>query len=125
MARRKRIDLKLLADRLFEIWPREMAPGLFDAIVAQCRSAGFEPKIDEQATGNTVWRNIARGRGVALINASVMETAPRNVIFVDLASATAAVTIEAVWCNDEIPLTRRVVEFATDLAQENGWPSKP
>src|SRR5262249_31075124 len=48
-----------------------------------CRAAGFEPRIDEQATGNTVWRNLAQGRGVTLINASVMELAPRSVVFVN------------------------------------------
>ena len=39
LPRRQRIELAMLADRLFEIWPREMAPGLFDTIVGYCRAA--------------------------------------------------------------------------------------
>src|SRR5215813_13577106 len=48
LARRKRIDLATLADRLFEIWPRDMAPGFYDTVVGTCRTAGFEPQLDEQ-----------------------------------------------------------------------------
>lgn len=121
LARRQRIELTTLADRLFEIWPREMAPGLFDTIVGYCRAAGFEPRIDEQATGNTVWRNLARGRGVTLINASVMETAPRSVVFVNLAAPGATLTFEAVWHDEELALIQRVIEAASELAKEAGW----
>src|SRR5262249_61898818 len=62
LARRKRIELATAADRLFEIWPREMAPGLFDTIVGYCRPAGFEPMTDQKAAGNTVWVKLPRER---------------------------------------------------------------
>src|SRR5262249_37245302 len=32
LARRRRIDLAALADRLFEVWPRDMAPGFYDMV---------------------------------------------------------------------------------------------
>ena len=63
------IELSELRDQRFEIWPREMAPGFYDAVVGACRAAGFEPDLDERAAGNTVWGYIARRRGVGLINA--------------------------------------------------------
>src|SRR5215471_9166324 len=85
LAQRKRIDLATLADRLFEVWPRDMAPGFYDTIVGTCRTAGFEPQLDEQAAGNTVWGNLTRGRGVALINASLAEQLPRGITLVELA----------------------------------------
>ena len=121
LARRKHIQLASLADRLFEVWPRDMAPGFYDAVIGTCRTAGFEPQLDEQATGNTVWGNLARGRGVALINASLAEQLPRGITLVELAPPTATLTYDAVWHQGELPLIQRSLEVAAQLAREAGW----
>ena len=121
LARRKHIQLASLADRLFEVWPRDMAPGFYDTVVGTCRIAGFEPQLDEQATGNTVWGNLARGRGVALINASLAEQLPRGITLVELAPPTATLTYDAVWHQGELPLIQRSLEVAAQLAREAGW----
>jgi DNA-binding transcriptional LysR family regulator len=116
-----RIDLATLRDRRFEVWPREMAPGFYDAVVAACRTAGFEPELDERATGNTVWGYLARGRGVALINDSLREQQPRGVALVDAAGADYTLTIEAIWHADAPATVDRVVDAATALAEEDAW----
>jgi DNA-binding transcriptional LysR family regulator len=121
LARRKRIALATLADRLFEVWPRDMAPGFYDTVVGTCRTAGFEPQLDEQATGNTVWGNLARGRGVALINASLTKQLPRGITLVELTQPAVTLTYDAVWHQGEFPLTQRVLEVATRLANDAGW----
>jgi DNA-binding transcriptional LysR family regulator len=119
-ARRKRLELTQLADRPFEVWPREMAPGFYDAVVGTCRTAGFEPRLDEQAAGNTVWGNIARGRGVALINASIAEQLPRGIALVALAWPST-LTFDAVWHQGELPLIERTLMIAAQLAEEGDW----
>ena len=121
LARRTPIQLASLADRLFEVWPRDMAPGFYDVVVGTCRIAGFEPRLDEQATGNTVWGNLARGRGVALINASLAEQLPRGITLVELAQPAATLTYDTVWHQGELPLIRRSLEVAAELAKEAGW----
>jgi DNA-binding transcriptional LysR family regulator len=120
LARRKRVGLAELVDRPFEVWPREMAPGFYDTVVGTCRTAGFEPTLDEQAAGNTVWGNIARGRGVALINASIAEQLPRGITLVELLQP-ATLTIDAVWRQDELPLIERTLETAAQLSAEGNW----
>jgi DNA-binding transcriptional LysR family regulator len=120
LARRKRLELTTLADRVFEVWPREMAPGFYDAVVGTCRREGFEPTLDEQATGNIVWRNLAAGRGVALINASLTEQLPRGVALVQLAESST-ITFEAIWHQDRHPLIERMLETAAELAAKAGW----
>jgi DNA-binding transcriptional LysR family regulator len=62
LADRTEIQLSELHDERFEFWPREMAPGYYDAVEEACHAAGFEPDRDEQAAGSTVWGNIARPR---------------------------------------------------------------
>jgi DNA-binding transcriptional LysR family regulator len=121
LARRKRIELPTLAGRLFEVWPRDMAPGFYDAVVGACRSAGFEPQLDEQATGNTVWGNLASGRGVALINASLAEQLPAGITLVELTQPAATLTYDAVWHQGETPLIQRSLQAAARLANEAGW----
>jgi DNA-binding transcriptional LysR family regulator len=121
LARRKRLELARLSDRLFEVWPREMAPGFYDIVVGTCRTAGFEPRLDEQATGNTVWGNLARGRGVALINASLSEQLPRGIALVELAQPPGTLTIDAVWNEGGPPLVERALELVAELAKEEDW----
>jgi DNA-binding transcriptional LysR family regulator len=121
LARRKRIELATLADRLFEVWPRDMAPGFYDTVVGTCRTAGFEPRLDEQAAGNTVWGNLAHGRGVALINASLAGQLPRGITLVELAESAATLTYEAVWHQGERPLIQRSLDVAAQLGHDAGW----
>ncbi len=125
LARRDRIDLATTADRLFEIWPRDMAPGFYDTVITACRAAGFEPRLDEQAAGNTVWGNLARGRGVALINASLAEQLPRGISLVKLTEPAATLTYAVVWHQDQRPLIQRSLDTIGQLASEAGWLQGP
>jgi DNA-binding transcriptional LysR family regulator len=121
LARRKRLDLANLHDRPFEVWPREMAPGFYDTVIGACHAAGFEPKLDQHGAGNTVWGNLARGRGVALINKSLAEQLPRGIKLVELASPPATLTTDAVWNQGELPVIERALNTAARLAQEQTW----
>jgi DNA-binding transcriptional LysR family regulator len=121
LTRSKRVDLADLRDRRFEVWPREMAPGFYDTVVGACRDAGFEPRLDENAAGNTVWGYLARGRGVALINNSLAEQLPRGVTLIELAPPHAVLTYEAVWLRADLPAIERVLDVAAQLAEERNW----
>lgn len=121
LADRKQIALATLRGRPFEVWPREMAPGFYDAVLGACRAAGFEPQLDQRAAGNTVWGYLARGRGVALINDSLSEQLPRGITLVELAPPTAMLTIDAVWHQEELPTIERALEAAAQLAAERAW----
>jgi len=121
MARRRRVKLTALAERLFEVWPRDMAPGFYDVVVGTCRAAGFEPTLDERATGNLVWGNLAKGRGVALVNASLAQQLPPGVALVELADPPAMLTYEAVWHQTDFPVIERALEVAAQVAAEQGW----
>ncbi len=119
---RRGIELSELSEERFEIWPREMAPGFYDAVVGACRAAGFEPQLDERAAGNTVWGDIARGRGIALINRSLAESLPRGVELIELANPKPVLTIEAVWRRHDRPaIVERAVQAAIQLGLERSW----
>ncbi|MFZ1993716.1 MAG: LysR family transcriptional regulator [Solirubrobacteraceae bacterium] len=121
-AHRDAIELPTLSDQRFEIWPRDMAPGFYDTVVGICRAAGFEPSLDEHGTGNTVWGYIAEGRGIALINSSLIKQLPRGITLVDLAPPQPTLTIDAVWLRPEAgPAISRVLKAAEHHAAQHNW----
>jgi DNA-binding transcriptional LysR family regulator len=122
LAGREQIELASLRDETLELWPHEMSPGYYDAIIAACHSAGFEPKVDQHGAGSTVWGYIAEGRGVGLVVSSLIEQLPRGVKLIDLAPPRPMLTVNAVWRQDhELPAIDRFFESAETLAQERLW----
>ena len=107
LADREQIELASLRDETLELWPHEMAPGYYDAIIAACHMAGFEPKVDQHGAGSTVWGYIAEGRGVGLVVSSLIEQLPRGVKLLDLAPPRPMLTVNAVWRQDHgLPVDR-------------------
>ncbi|HEY6782646.1 MAG TPA: LysR family transcriptional regulator [Candidatus Dormibacteraeota bacterium] len=116
------VELSSLRDEQFEIWPRKMAPGFYDAVVGACQAAGFEPRLDERAGGNTVWGYIARGLGVALVNGSRAEQLPSGIRLLGVSNATPTLTIQALWRrNDELPALDRVLNAISHIAARERW----
>ena len=98
-----------------------MSPGYYDAVVAACRDAGFEPRLDEQAD-STVWGNIARGRGVGLVVRSLGHQLPRGLSLIALTPPSPTLTIDLVWPAERTtPAVRRLVGIADRLAQVRSW----
>ena len=91
---RKVVDLKALSNESFIIPPRDIAPGLFDAIIGKCRAAGFAPRITQQARQmQTVISLVACGMGFALVPASVQNLKRQGVQYRPLRGPAAAVEL--------------------------------
>ena len=122
LAAEPHIPLAALADETIELWPHTMSPGYYDSVVAACRDAGFEPRLDEQAAGSTVWGHIARGRGVGLVVGSLRHQLPRGLTLLPLATPAPTLNIDLVWPIDRTtPAIRRLIVVADRLAHDQGW----
>jgi DNA-binding transcriptional LysR family regulator len=122
LAGSEQVDLGSLRDETLELWPHEMAPGYYDAVIAACHTAGFDPKVDLHGAGSTVWGYIAEGRGVGLVVSSLIEQLPRGVTLVDLAPPRPMLTVNAVWRPDAaLPAIERFFESAKRVAHERHW----
>ena len=116
------VELAGLRDETLELWPHEMAPGYYDAVIAACHTAGFDPRVDLHGAGSTVWRYIAEARGVGLVVSSLIEQLPRGVKLVDLAPPRPMLTVNAVWRPDAaLPAIERFFESAKRVAHERHW----
>jgi DNA-binding transcriptional LysR family regulator len=121
-ADRDHVGLSELAEELFELWPREMAPGFYDAVLSACRDAGFEPTLDEHTAGSTVWRNIAQGRGVALVVGSLIDQVPRGITLLTLADPRPVLIIDLVWHRETAsPAVKHVLQAASDVSVARHW----
>jgi DNA-binding transcriptional LysR family regulator len=122
LATQPRIDLTQLRSETFQIWPPAVSPGFHAAVVAACHTAGFDPQVDETASGSTAWRHIAAGRGVALVVASAVPQLPRGIALAELSAPDTHITLDAVWPRDgDLPAVKRFVDTAIRVAGERGW----
>lgn len=111
---------------MIELWPRDMAPGYYDTVVGAAKSAGFDPVLDEHAAGSTVWGNIARGRGVGLVNESLVDQLPRGIRLVKISAPRPALAISAVRRrDDDIPAVDRLLETARAVGAKHRWMTGP
>lgn len=115
------VELSAVSDRRFEVWPPEMSPGYHDSVVGACRAAGFEPRLDERGSGNTVWTYLAQGRGVGLVTDSLRAQQPVGVTLIPIVPAPAPMTIEAVWRRRDLAIIGRALGVARELGSERDW----
>jgi DNA-binding transcriptional LysR family regulator len=127
LANETSINLAELKDELFELWPRDMSPGYYDAVVAACRAAGFEAHLDAAGAGSIVWGNIARGRGVGLIVRSLTSQIPQGVRILPLRTPhPAPLPMDIVWASEAVaPAVEQFRNLARDIADRHGWLSGP
>ncbi|HWF00019.1 MAG TPA: LysR family transcriptional regulator [Caulobacteraceae bacterium] len=71
-----------LAGADFVLYRRPSGPGLYDAILAACRSAGFSPRVVQEAPRLTATLAlVAAGMGVSIVPASLSRLALEGVAF--------------------------------------------
>lgn len=88
------INLHTLAKESFIVPPRDIAPGLYDLIISQCRAAGFAPRITQHARQmQTVISLVAGGMGFALVPASVRNLKRSGVRYRSLRGKAALVEL--------------------------------
>jgi len=99
---RGRIRLAALADTPFILFPRPLAPSLYDAVVSFCRSAGFSPRIEQEAVQmQTIVSLVSADIGVALIPASLRHLGRTGVVYKSLVERSPDTEIGVAWRRDD------------------------
>jgi DNA-binding transcriptional LysR family regulator len=98
---RENINLSALADEAFVLFPRELAPRLYDQLIALCRRACFEPTVRKESF-HAGWdlRVLADLPGVTLAPASVARHLPTGVVAIRLGEPRERLETSAVWRAD-------------------------
>jgi DNA-binding transcriptional LysR family regulator len=82
----EQIDLALLKDDPFLLFPREIAPTLYDTVVDACRKAGFEPILGQIAPHMASIVNlVAAELGVSIVPASLTQVRVTGIAYRQIA----------------------------------------
>jgi DNA-binding transcriptional LysR family regulator len=93
--------LKALAGEPFLLFSRDLAPGLYDQLIAMCQGAGFSPRIVQEAQMHTIVSLVAAGIGVSLVPATLENLSRRGLVYKKLAGATPKLDLAVAWRRDD------------------------
>ena len=102
LAREDAIPLSALADEEFIVFPREIAPRLYDAFIAIFRRAGFEPRVRNESF-HTGWDLgvLAEIPAVAMAPQTVAGGLPDGIVAVAVSEPTDSLETCLVWRADD------------------------
>lgn len=121
--KRGKLALAKLKDAPFILFPRTMAPGMYDDILSFCRSAGFSPRVEQEAVQmQTIVSLVSAELGVALIPASLTNLQRTGVTYKAIREPGPLTEVHLAWRNGEETPTLRVF---VDLALQAARASRP
>jgi DNA-binding transcriptional LysR family regulator len=108
---RTRIALADLRADSFVFFPRNTDPALYDEIVSRCRSAGFSPRVVQEAAGwQTLSGLVAAGVGMAFVPRSLSKIKRPGVEYRPVRGLSVEMSILAAWRKGErSPVRERFV----------------
>ncbi|MEU8399838.1 LysR family transcriptional regulator [Nonomuraea sp. NPDC048892] len=114
LAARRVVPVEALADEPFVLLPRGAGPMFHDRILGLCHSAGFEPRLGQQAVEwQTVCALVEAGLGVSLAPASIRRIRLNGVAYRRISPNDTRTTVAVAWRRDDPnPLVARFLEAA-------------
>ncbi|MEV0313222.1 LysR family transcriptional regulator [Nonomuraea fuscirosea] len=114
LAARRVVPVEALADEPFVLLPRGAGPRFHDRILGLCRSAGFEPRLGQEAVEwQTVCALVEAGLGVSLAPASIRRIRLNGVAYRRISPNDARTTVAVAWRRDDHdPLVARFLAAA-------------
>ena len=119
------IDLSLLAREPFILFPRQLAPGLYDLIITLCQAAGFSPLVVQECIQmQTTISLVSANLGVSIVPESIQQVQRAGVVYKPIQDLTPIgtrqllrlATIAIVWRNtDDSPTVIRLLEIVNEL----------
>ncbi|GAB2900191.1 LysR family transcriptional regulator [Paralcaligenes ginsengisoli] len=94
-AAKKQVPLRSLAKEWFISFPFTEGRGFAGSVLAACHSAGFSPRIAQEATQmQTILTLVASGLGVALVPAAMQSVHIHNVTYLDVSGSQGLLRYE-------------------------------
>ena len=110
------VSLRSLSQEPFILFPRSLAPGLYDPIISLCQQAGFSPILAQEATQmQTIVSLVAAQMGIAIVPASMQNLQRSGVVYKLLQETTPMVAIALIWRHNPSPTVLRFLEVARQV----------
>lgn len=117
LARQTTLALNTLAAEPFILFPRPLAPGLYDQIISLCQTANFSPVVAQEAVQmQTIISLVAAEMGIAIVPASIQNLQRTGVEYRSINTQTPQASILLVWRHgDPSPIVQRFVQVAQEI----------
>ena len=115
LGERDHISCSSLAEEPFILFPRNLAPELYDRIIFLCQQAHFSPHVVQEAMKlQTIISLVAAEIGVAIVPESMQNLQRTGVVYKPLCEAIPQATIAIVWRNhsDRAATVAKFIEIA-------------
>jgi DNA-binding transcriptional LysR family regulator len=122
LADQQALELRALADEKLLLFPRELAPRLYDFMAGLCRRAGFEP-VARRESFHSGWElQILTDVGVvALAPASVAQELPEGIVAAVVTDPPDQLETAIIWRKDDpSPTNRAFREAAHSVFADSG-----
>jgi DNA-binding transcriptional LysR family regulator len=126
LALRRTLRLAALASEPLVIFPRTIAPSLYDAVLGLYRAHGFTPRIAQEAIQmQTIVNLVSAGMGVAWVPAALKQLQRPGVVYRPLQGNALACETSLVWAEPASPVLERFVEHVVQQARARQRQSRP
>jgi len=116
LAKARRIALHQLSEDQFILFPRELAPSLYDQVISMYLDAGFSPRIALEAQMHAVPSLVAAGIGVALVPSSLQNLRRKGVLYKPLPGSLPKVEQAVAWRRESSsPLLQSFLEVVREV----------
>lgn len=114
LANQSNVCLRSLKNEPFILFPRLLAPGLYDLIISLCQQAGFSPNVTQEAIQmQTIVSLVAGGLGIAIVPESLQNLQRTGVVYKAVQEATLKTAIAIIWRqNDTSATVQKFLEIA-------------
>ncbi|HEY9630742.1 MAG TPA: LysR family transcriptional regulator [Coleofasciculaceae cyanobacterium] len=119
LALQSQVALSTLAGESFILFPRLLAPGLYDQIISLCQQGGFSPNVVQEAIQmQTIISLVAAEMGVAIVPISLQNLQRTGVVYRPLVEVTPKAAIAVVWRKQDSSATvQRFLEVIEQVMQ--------
>ncbi len=102
LAAQTEVQVRELAGESFIMFQRDRGCGLYDQAIAVCQSAGFSPRVIQEADEMQVILGfVAAGLGITLLSASIQQFRRPGVVYRTLQPPTPKVALALAWRRDD------------------------
>ena len=122
LAKEAQVSLQSLAGEAFVIFPRTLAPGLYDQIISLCQQAGFSPNVVQEAIQmQTIVSLVAAELGIAIVPGSLQNLQRTGVVYRALKEVSPQTAIALIYRNNPAPSVQRFLEIVKQVAEAEHW----
>ena len=116
LSKRTRVSVRALDGEPMVTFPRELAPALYDQLISICQSAGFSPRIVQEAQMQTIISLVAAGIGIALVPATLENLSRKGLVYKPLAGRAPKLELAVAWRReDRSPLLRTFLDVVEEM----------